>query len=208
MHLDSSGTPSQAEQNKNGATDILSSRSEAFTSSLSTIPTLKEVKRSGWLRVGLKHPESSADHSWGTAALALSLCPDSLDRQKVLEMALVHDWAEACVGDITPYDRVLPQDKARREEEAFRQICHPLPNGSLMAERFAEYQSCCTLESQFVHALDKLEMALQAKFYAAHNSQISFTEFIESARAYIKHKIESPSAQALLSLLPSEAAGK
>ncbi|MGM9993003.1 MAG: HD domain-containing protein [Candidatus Bruticola sp.] len=176
-----------------------------ITGVLNTIPALKEVKRAGWQRVGLNNPESSADHSWGTAALALSLCPDNMDRQKVLEMAVVHDWAEVNVGDLTPYDNVTPQDKACREKTAFRAICRPLPNGSIMAERFTEYQRSTTPEAKFVHALDKLEMALQADRYAHQNPQISFNEFIESARTYIERNTPLPLAEAILSLLPPAA---
>lgn len=168
---------------------------------LLAVPALKEVLRSGWRRVGLPHPESVASHSWGAAILALSLCPPSLDRSKVIEIALVHDWAEAQVGDLTPYDHVSPQDKAKREDMAFKQISEPLPNGSLMYARFQEYQANATKEAQFVHALDKLDMALQAAAYAKEFPSLSFGEFIESAHNYLSQKLTEPEALALNYLL-------
>ncbi len=179
---------------------------------LQTVSALKEVLRSGWLRVGLPNPESVAAHSWGVAILALSLCPPSLDRSKVIEIALVHDWAEAQVGDLTPYDHVSPQDKAKREDMAFKQISELLSNGSLMYARFQEYQANATKEAQFVHALDKLDMALQAAAYAKEFPSLSFIEFIESAHNYLSQKLTEPEALALNHLLscassmPSEAA--
>ena len=168
---------------------------------LQMVPALKEVLRSGWLRVGLNHPESVAAHSWGVAVLALSLCPANLDRAKVVEIALVHDWAEAMVGDLTPYDQVSPQDKAGRESSAFKQISGPLPNGHLMQERFQEYQANATKEAQFVHALDKLDMALQAAAYTKKFPEISFAEFVESAHTYLAQKLTEPEALALSQLV-------
>ena len=168
---------------------------------LQMVPALKEVLRSGWLRVGLNHPESVAAHSWGVAVLALSLCPANLDRAKVIEIALVHDWAEAYVGDLTPYDQVSPQDKASRESTAFKQISGPLPNGNLMQDRFQEYQANATKEAQFVHALDKLDMALQAAAYSKEFPKLSFAEFIESAHTYLAQKLTEPEALALSQLV-------
>ena len=168
---------------------------------LQMVPALKEVLRSGWRRVGLAHPESVASHSWGVAVLALSLCPTNLDRAKVIEIALVHDWAEAQVGDLTPYDQVSPQDKAKREDNAFKQISGPLPNGHLMQERFQEYQANATKEAQFVHALDKLDMALQAAAYAKEFPELSFAEFVESAHMYLAQKLTEPEALALNQLI-------
>ncbi len=168
---------------------------------LQMVPALKEVLRSGWLRVGLNHPESVAAHSWGVAVLALSLCPANLDRAKAVEIALVHDWAEAMVGDLTPYDQVAPQDKAGRESSAFKQISGPLPNGHLMQERFQEYQANATKEAQFVHALDKLDMALQAAAYTKKFPEISFAEFVKSAHTYLAEKLTEPEALALSQLI-------
>lgn len=191
---------------------LVSEPAKNLWEALQAVPALKEVLRSGWLRVGLKHPESVAAHSWGVAALALSLCPPNLDRAKVIEIALVHDWAEAYVGDLTPYDQVSPQDKASREAIAFKQISKPLPNGSLMYERFQEYQANTTKEAQFVHALDKIDMALQAAAYTKSFPEFSFAEFTESARNYLAKKLTEPEALALNHLLncasstPSETA--
>ena len=65
---------------------------------------LKDLDRAGWLRSGLTNVESVAAHSWGVAFLAFHLCPEELDRQRLMEMAICHDVAEIKVGDITPYD--------------------------------------------------------------------------------------------------------
>ena len=61
---------------------------------------LKRVRRRGWVLRGVTEPESVADHSFRTALLALVLArDDSFDRGRCVAMALVHDLAEAVVGD-------------------------------------------------------------------------------------------------------------
>src|SRR4051794_15354555 len=75
------------------------------------IGRLKEIPRTGWLDRGIlaEETESVADHSYGVALLAWLLAPDALDRGRVVELALIHDLAEAVVGDVTPYDRDVLQ---------------------------------------------------------------------------------------------------
>ena len=60
---------------------------------------LKSVKREGWVRSGVEDPESVAAHSWGMAILAMHLCPENLNKMRVLEMSSVHDLPEIIVGD-------------------------------------------------------------------------------------------------------------
>jgi 5'-deoxynucleotidase YfbR-like HD superfamily hydrolase len=44
-------------------------------------------------------------------------------------MAIVHDIAEAIVGDITPSDGVPKEEKSRREQEALDHMCSLLGGG-------------------------------------------------------------------------------
>lgn len=139
---------------------------------------LKEVSRAGWLRVGVASAESVAAHSWGIAWLALTLCPDELDLQRVLAMAIVHDLPEIRVGDITPHDPVSKEEKQRREASAATALLGSQPR---LLAAWREYDAHESPESRFVHQLDKLDMAIQALRY--HQAQgIDTTEFIESAR--------------------------
>ena len=67
---------------------------------------LKDIKRAGWTRIGIEQPESVAAHSWGMCWLIMALAPDNIDRPKAIQLAILHDLAEARVGDITPHDGV------------------------------------------------------------------------------------------------------
>ena len=120
---------------------------------------LKHVVRAGWIRAGVKQPESVAAHSWGMAMLATQLWPEHLNLQRVLELCILHDVAEVIVGDITPHDGIASSEKHRLEVEAIRTM------GIDAEEVFAEYEQQLTEESQFVRYLDKLDMALQAEIY-------------------------------------------
>ena len=136
---------------------------------------LKTTKREGWRRFGLNHGESISDHMYRMALITL-LCPASLssklDLARCTRMALVHDMAEALVGDITPMDNVVKSEKSRREAETMDYICDGLlgkVGGGLQAEEIKavwwEYEKDETLEAHFVHDVDKMELLLQMVEY-------------------------------------------
>lgn len=85
---------------------------------LTTIGKLKKIKRTGWVLRGVKEPESIADHTFRMALMAwLFARKKGLNYEKVIKMALIHDLCEAGLGDITPYDKLLPggaKDKDRK----------------------------------------------------------------------------------------------
>ena len=128
---------------------------------------LKQVVRAGWVRAGVKQPESVAAHSWGMAMLATQLCPEHLNLQRVLELCILHDVAEVIVGDITPHDGIPPAEKHRLELEAIQKM------GIVAEDIFAEYEQQETEESKFVRYLDKLDMALQAEIYEGQGLDLS-----------------------------------
>lgn len=148
---------------------------------------LKDESRTGWSLRGIDRPESVAAHSWGVAFLAWRLCPDDLDRERVLELALVHDLAEAEIGDIplrTPEGNqpIERTDKARREAAA---IAGPLGAiGDSLEARWAEYEARETPEATFVKDLDHLDACLQAILYRDQGAE-GLDEFFETARAAI-----------------------
>lgn len=152
---------------------------------LKEILGLKNVLRTGWVRSGVKSPESVAAHSWGMSMLALKLTPANLDLQRVLSMCIVHDVPEVRVGDLTPHD-----DTSTKSEDELKAMQALAPEWVALLE---EYEQGQTPEAKFVKQLDKLDMALQAEIYQTDQG-ISLEEFIESARG----KIEDEELQSLL----------
>ncbi len=142
---------------------------------------LKDVDRAGWVRAGVTRPESVAAHSWGVAWLVVALAPPHLDRGLALSYAVVHDLAEAEVGDLTPYDGVSAADKQQRESAAIDTMCAALPH---VAALWHAYEAQADDEARFVRQLDRLDMAVQAASYGRRGQQ-GMTEFLASARAAI-----------------------
>ena len=120
---------------------------------------LKHLDRAGWVLAGHNAPESVAAHSWGVALRCLQHCPEGLDLARVLSLAIVHDLAEAEVGDITPHDGVAKEDKATMERDAMRTIA---PQWVGLWE---EYEQAVSPEAAFVRRMDALDMAKQATAY-------------------------------------------
>lgn len=120
--------------------------------------------------------------------VAVMDCP-ALDMRRCMEMCLVHDLAEAIVGDITPECGVSVKDKHRMEREAMEQISASLgstPEACKIKQLCEEYEANRTAEAHFVHELDKLECALQTWEYEMKHG-ITLDCFIANAEKHIKH---------------------
>ncbi|KAK7329879.1 hypothetical protein VNO77_24060 [Canavalia gladiata] len=150
---------------------------------LSICHRLKATKRTGWVRKDVKNPESIADHMYrmGLMALIASDVP-GVDRNKCIKMAIVHDIAEAIVGDISPMDGISKTEKSRREQAALDHMCKVLGGGSAakeIAELWMEYEANSSREAKFVKDLDKVEMILQALEYEDEQGK-DLDEFFQS----------------------------
>lgn len=103
----------------------------------------------------------------GVMALITADIP-GVNRDKCVKMAIVHDIAEAIVGDIAPCDGVPKEEKSRREREAIEKMCTLLGGGDRAKEindLWMEYENNSTPEAKVVKDLDKVEMILQALEY-------------------------------------------
>ena len=152
------------------------------------VERLKIEKREGWRRFGISHGESIADHMYRMSILTM-LAPPSLSSKlnipRCTKMALIHDMAESLVGDLTPVDGVPKMEKNRREAATMDYICHNLLGnvhggfaGKNIREVWQEYEDGETLESQFVHDVDKVELILQmVEYERAHNCTLDLSEF-------------------------------
>lgn len=101
-------------------------------------------------------------------------------------MALVHDMAEALVGDITPVDGVPVAEKHSRESETMDFLTGTLlgrssggfEQGQGIREVWQEYEDSQTLEAVFVHDVDKIELVLQMMEYErSHEGRLDLGEF-------------------------------
>jgi putative hydrolase of HD superfamily len=146
---------------------------------------LKRLYRQGWLKRGIPRDicESVAEHSFGTAILALLLArgEGGLDLGKATLMALVHEMGESYAGDITPVDGVPAAEKRRLESEAIGKALAGLPDADWLLGIWEEFEACESPEARFVRQLDRLEMGLEASLLNAEGFP-GMGEFFASAR--------------------------
>ncbi|EKD58487.1 MAG: hypothetical protein ACD_56C00114G0003 [uncultured bacterium] len=133
---------------------------------------LKSQQRT--IKLSENRHESSADHSWHLAIMAMAVAPhlkEKIDLLKSLKMVLIHDLVEAEIGD-TPYgdvvlDRDIKAEKKRKENEEIEKI-KKLVGGELgdeIHELWYEFEEKKTSEAKFVKALDSLEANHQSIMY-------------------------------------------
>ena len=152
---------------------------------------LKNISRQGWIdKLSIKHPESVADHSYSMAIMAMVISDlENHDSKKILKMVLLHDLAESKIVDFTP-NQISKDKKEKIENDAFNDIIEQLPNTIKLEydKIWKEYQSKISPESQIVHQIDRLEMALQAKMYQKlGSSKEDISTFLETAKSDITH---------------------
>ena len=139
---------------------------------------LKRLERTGWTLRGLPNgTESVASHSFGVAATAMMLADEvkarglEVDCERVLRMALLHDWAETRVGDMPRTATNYFGADARRnaETKAFADIVTELGAlGSEYETLYQDYEQRNSLEARLVKAADVIDLLVQA--YALERS--------------------------------------
>lgn len=133
------------------------------------LQNLKLSKRTGWFHHGVPAPESIADHMYRMAMLAMLVTDAELDVRKCVMMALVHDLAEAQVGDLTPMCKVDKEEKTRREHAAIEYLTRNLlvdtPAAQQIRALWDEYEARATPEARLVKDLDCFELCLQTYEY-------------------------------------------
>jgi putative hydrolase of HD superfamily len=138
---------------------------------------LKGLDRTGWTLRGLPNgTESVAAHSFGVSVTAMLLADEmkargvDLDSERVLRMALIHDWAETRIGDMprtaTQYFGTDVRKKA--ETKAFTDMVDGVITKSTLAELHDDYEKRDALEARVVKAADVLDLLIQA--YALERS--------------------------------------
>jgi len=134
--------------------------------------SLKRTPRTGWLRYGVERPESIADHMHRMGLMAMVAAPEAgVDASAAIRMAIVHDVAEAIVGDITPHCNVSPEAKRAAEDAAIVRIREVLGGagcgraGAEVEALWREYEAGASPVAVLVKDLDKLEMIIQAHEY-------------------------------------------
>ena len=78
---------------------------------------LKKMPRTGWRLMGIKNPETIAEHSFRVAILTWALAKiKKIDTKRAIKIALFHDLCEVYAGDMTPFGYYLQLPKNKKEK--------------------------------------------------------------------------------------------
>jgi len=126
------------------------------------IASLKNVPRSGWLKVGVENPESVAEHSFLSAVIAFFL---GLKEYNSIEnacrcsvSALFHDIHESRTLDLHHLARKYVQTD---EEKVLRD--------QLSFDEGDTVKNLISKHSDIVHDADKIELFIQSRIYGLRN---------------------------------------
>ncbi|MFH1593817.1 MAG: HD domain-containing protein [Candidatus Omnitrophota bacterium] len=150
---------------------------------------LKRVKRSGWWVVGIKDPETVAEHSFRCAIIGYILARmEKLPPYRILLMTLFNDLHESRISDLHKMaQRYFEHEKA--EDRAFFEQMDSLPkaiSGELSSMR-REYTKQKSKESIIARDADILECLIQAKEYSEQGFKEA-VKFMKIAPRYLRTK--------------------
>lgn len=179
---------------------------------------LKSIPRTGWIDRGVPEAEveSVAEHSYQTALLAwLAAAGDpTLDRDRILKLALIHDLPEAIIGDWPPYERGdIPDsssdraawraffdrrqirgaeqkaEKRHAEQNAVAELLDDLSGNARieLAALWHELKEGLTAEARFVKQADTLEAYLQSLAYLEHDADRPMSSFASEIEETLSH---------------------
>lgn len=150
----------------------------------------KNIPRTGWVMNKIKNPESVAEHSFRVSVLAMVFADQlGADREKLIQMALLHDLGEVITGDLVwsrgaVIDIKKRAEKEKMEEDGIESIFKLIGLSAEYKKLFKEMIERRSLEATIFWQLDKLEMAIQALEYEKSTGK-KLDEFFINADAQI-----------------------
>jgi len=179
-------------------------------STLIELQRLKRLDRTGWTLRGLPNgTESVAAHSFGVSVTAMLLADRvtavgvAIDVEKLLRIALLHDWAETRVGDMPRTATLYFGSEARKQAEtaAFSDIVNPVDANGSYTNLYNDYERRESLEARLVKAADVLDLLIQVLALERAGAR-GLDEFWEVAEKP-DFNLEGPAEQIVLELLQS-----
>lgn len=149
-----------------------------------TLYGIKALPRAGWLRRNLVDCESVSDHTYGAYLLGLFFLPERFDvkeydKPRILEMLLIHDLAEAVVGDFPPSER--SEEIERWERETFQEIgllgtYTEFAQLHKVFQLWDEFDKGSTINASVARDIDKIDNAAQIMKYRKEGVEIPASE--------------------------------
>jgi putative hydrolase of HD superfamily len=161
---------------------------------------------------GVLTKDSSADHSWRLALMAIiisELLNLKLNVYKAVKLALIHDLVESLTGDIDATDigkTITKEKKAENERTAMIKLLAACPDKikATLGRLWDEFEAGESREAKFVRALDKIETLthlLETRYKGENFAQFThaygdeavknfseLTEILEAIKAELKNE--------------------
>lgn len=154
---------------------------------------LKRYRRSGWSIVGVKDPESIAEHSFRTAVIGTTVaCLEEADPQRTAVLCLFHDTQETRLTDLPHIAKRYVTTVSNGEVTTDQTRDLPGAIAGLIQGIVTEYEEESSLEAVCAHDADKLECLIQACEYREHGYR-NTEGWIETCLAALR----TPSAKRL-----------
>lgn len=122
---------------------------------------LKEIPRSGFHFLGAGR-ESVAEHVFAATFIAyvMSQLNPQVDALRLISLCLVHDLAEARVGDLNAVQKAYVRADEKR---AIADAADGVPFGESLTALVAEYHERRTPEAELAHDADQLALILELR---------------------------------------------
>jgi putative hydrolase of HD superfamily len=158
-----------------------------------TADKLKSTDRTGWVMRRVKNPEHVGDHSFSTALFSYVVARRmGIDAGKCMTMALIHDIAEARIGDIATREKEEDQtvsnaEKQKMESKAMGEILSLLDKdvASEFGALWEELEAGRSEEAKLVKQMDKLDYVLMLVEYSKYMNDGELNEFLATAGSRI-----------------------
>lgn len=141
---------------------------------------LSEVRRSGWVHYRVRNPETVMCHMYDAWLFGQIFLPNQVegsndyDKQKILNLLLVHDLAESIIGDIpTPARDANPEYDVAEDDAMFSILeSHDIPCGDDFRRLWNEWIRQETVNSIIARDIDVLQSIVQYCIYRTSNSNL------------------------------------
>ena len=174
---------------------------------------LKRLDRTGWILRGQPNgTESVAAHSFGVSVAAMLLADElvargtPVDAERMLRMALLHDWAETRVGDLPKTATGYFGAEVRKSAEmaAFADIVGEVgASEAWYRDLHREYEQRVSLEARLVKAADVIDLLVQvlALERAGARGLDEFWEVVQEADFQLEGAAREIASEVLQALL-------
>lgn len=135
---------------------------------------LKHIPRNGWLRLGIRQPESIADHSFRVAMIGITLAAmGGADIGRTAALCVFHDGHEARIGDVDAIGRAYVKTASPAAVTAHQTLAMPDDAARALRGLTSEFEARETPEALYAKDADRLETLLQAREYQAQGYDTS-----------------------------------